>query len=352
MTGCAFPNFSGSRVGRAPRYRPPVQQTGIVQTVTFGSASLLMEGMPRDRARAVLEAAVAAGAPRLDTAPMYGHGDTEGLVAEVAAAHPGVAVTTKVGIEPAPPPPRWRSVAAAVLSSLPGPLQERARRAAGLAQAPLDQPSGRFGLEAVRASVERSLARLGPLDRLLLHEVHPADVTDDLLALLQGYQERGDVASLGVATQNEVTAEALARGGGLLTVAHVTVSSLGPGLPVLPDGVHVVGHGVLGAGGADLRRARAALAADARLGRRWEEATAGTAHAGAGGLALALLDRARALPVPELLVATTRAERVAPTLAAASGLAPLSARASEVLGDVLAAAGSPGWPSPGRSSTA
>lgn len=223
--------------------------------VTFGSAHLFQSSMTADTARALLEAALAAGATRLDTAPMYGHGASEALVAEVALAA-GVPVTTKVGIEPTPPPSPARLVVARAVRALPAPLEQAVRRVrSGASPLDPDAASGRFGLAAVRASVERSLRLLrgaGRIDRLLLHEVWPGDVTDELLAALAAYRDAGDVRELGVATQNAMTVACLERGAGLLTAAHVSAAPGGSSVPPLPAGVHGVGHGLLGAGGADL----------------------------------------------------------------------------------------------------
>jgi hypothetical protein len=194
-------------------------------------------------------------------------------------------------------------------------------------------PSGRFDSSGVKRSIERSLARLGPLDRLLLHEVHLPDITDDLLEILGSYRTRGDVAAIGVATGDDVTPAALERGQGLFTVAHVSADVLAPHRRSLQalrssppyQGVQLVGHGVLGPAGRTLVRLRARLAADRALAQRWSDAAAGTVFEGADGPARALLSLAARDFPGELLVATTRLPRVASTLAAASGVHVLPA---------------------------
>ncbi len=291
--------------------------------MTFGSAHLFAPGTSAAQARALLEAALDAGATRLDTAPSYGYGRSEELVVEVAAAA-GVPVTTKVGLEAVAPPSRARWAAGRALRAV------RPRRPQdGPGTPPSDAPSGRFAPAAVGAGIDRSLRRSqrrgGParLDRLLLHEVLPADVTDELLTLLAARVDAGDVGQLGTATRNALTAPCLARGAGLLTVAHVSASRRGPGVPALPAGVHVVGHGLLGAGGADLAAARRAL------GR-------GPRRRDGGALATELV-RLAAAGLPEVVVATRRLERVAEVVRAAAGRGePPDAALRDTLATVVA----------------
>ncbi len=295
--------------------------------VTFGSAHLFQSSMTPVAARALLEAALAAGATRLDTAPMYGHGASEALVAEVALAA-GVPVTTKVGIEPTPPPSPARLVVARAVRALPAPLERAVRRVrSGASPFAVDAASGRFAVAAVRASVDRSLRLLrgaGRIDRLLLHEVWPGDVDDELLAALAAYQSAGDVRELGVATQNTMTAACLERGAGLLTVAHVSAAPSGPGVPALPAGAHGVGHGLLGAGGADL----------ATVGRR----SPLPGPVSDPSLARALVRYAATRSgLSEVLVATSRLDRVADLVTAPGDPTALDDALEESIARVLVA---------------
>lgn len=172
--------------------------------------------------------------------------------------------------------------------------------------------------------MEKSLARLGHIDRLLLHEVAAADVTDELLSCLSGYVDRGDVDHLGVATTNELTAPCLARAPDLFRVAHVAVGPFAA--PVeLPDTVTIrVGHGVLGPAAAHLERLRSRLASDAALTTRWRDESAGTQWAGPDGLADALLARAATLGLTDVIVATSRPARLAKLHALVSGAEPIA----------------------------
>ncbi len=295
--------------------------------MTFGSAHLFVGGMPAATARALLEAAVTAGATRLDTAPSYGHGASEALVARVAAAA-GVPVTTKVGLEPVPPPSAAKAAAGRVLRALPAPVG-RAVRAARAARATATggpgapgAATGRFTTGAVRASVERSLRALAPagrIDRLLLHEVAPGDLTDELLALLAGYRTAGDVGELGVATQNQLTAACLARAPELLSVAHVSASLRGPAVPAVPAGVHLAGHGLLGAAGTDLAAARRAL----------RRRAAGPLDDGALAAAVLRLAATQGAGLPEVVVATRRLDRVAAAVTAPADPGALRALGEE-----------------------
>lgn len=308
--------------------------------VTFGSAHLFVDGMPAALARELLDCAVQAGVARLDTSPSYGYGQSEALVAQVAARWADLRVSTKVGLAPSVRPPRWRSAAGRLLDRLPAGSREALKSALGRRRPePADNaPSGRFDIDTVRLSIERSLVRLGPLDRLLLHEVHPADVTDDLLELLLGYRRRGDLATLGVATANAATLAALARSHGLFTVAHVNVDPLGwpiPGLAELAD-IRLVGHGALGPAGRTLAHVRARIATRPALARHWAAAVAGTRYDGPAGMADALLARASQTFAGELIVATRRPGRIPGTVSAASGLHVLPAPIAAVLSDALA----------------
>lgn len=279
------------------------------------------------------------GVRRYDTAPLYGGGRSEPAVGALLADRRAAvrSLTTKVGLLPRTGPRSPVQLAGGVARRvLPAPVLGRARdvvgRALGRGTGAADGtgPTGRFAPDAVRASVEESLRRLGGrVDRLLLHEVSPGDVDDELLGALRRLVDAGDVGAVGVATQNHLTRPALDRGAGLLTVAHVAVGPLSPPVDV-PPGVLVVGHGLLGGGGSHLAALREALAGPG-AGTAWDTAVAGTPFAGPDGLPAALLARGAALGLAEVLVATTRPARLARTVALARGEEPLPPAALAVL---------------------
>lgn len=299
--------------------------------VAFGTAHLY--GLVDDaHSGRLLGEAWRAGFRRFDTAPSYGAGRSEPHLATFLAGRDGVeTVTTKVGLAPAAGPRRGRGALVAVAKSLlPPGVTRRLRRSAHAAA------GGHFSPAEVQASVEESLRRLGGhVDRLVLHEVQPDEITPDLVDLLDRLRRQGDVGEVGVATQNHLTQAALAAGGATLTVVHVAVGPLHPPVP-LPEHVTTrVGHGLLGGGGEHLHRMRSAMTDDPEVAERWRGATAGTPFEGSAGLADALLSRGPHLDVTDLLVATTRVDQVARTYGCASREEPLPAPVADAL-DALA----------------
>lgn len=238
-----------------------------------------------------------------------------------------VVVSTKVGLSPPVGPASGRAAVATVVRRLlPAALTERLRSAAH------SSTQGRFSVPQVQASVETSLRRLGGrVERLLLHEVLADDITDDLLRLLDSYRQRGDVGAVGVATQNHQTLPALARGGDTFTVAHTAVGPLHD-VVALPEHVTTrVGHGLLGGGGSHLRGLQAVLDGDPAASDEWRRATAGTPWM---DLASSLLGRAPGLGLTDVIVATTRPDKVADTVRLAGGNAMLPATVRSALDDL------------------
>jgi len=310
--------------------------------VAFGTAHLFLRPGDEAASQALLLAALALPVHGVDTAPSYGHGRSEarvGTALERGALAAGAArplVTTKVGLEPTPDQGVGARAGSQVVRRLPPGLEGRLRArlgrpAGGLARGVLDA-----GL--VRASVARSLRRLGHVDRLVLHEARPEDVTDEVLGVLAGHLAAGDVGALGVATQDSLTAAVVARAPELLTVAHVTASVLREPVPLPPSVTVRVGHGLLGPAGADLRRLRGCLAADAGLAERWRAAVAGTAWEGPDGLAHAVLGLAAARGSTDVIVATSRSAGLAGTVAAAGQAPPAGHAVSQALDALMRAA--------------
>lgn len=317
-----------------------------MRPVAFGTAQLFGSAGP-ESSRALLLQAWESGIRRFDTAPSYGAGQAEPELGAFLSSHTGAFLTSKTGLLPALQPDSKRRWAKRGAALLPETLRQRVRAA----RRPV---SGSFGLEEVHRSLTTSLRRLGRLDRLMLHEIDPVDLSDELLAALAHYVDNGDVAAVGVATGNDRTATALFRAPGLLTVAHIEAGPLSDPL-VLPDAVTVIGHGLLGPGGDHLRRLRRRLQDDPAAATSWQEAVAGTVYAdqprldgasgGRGarepaqfaGLAQALLARPSPTPLEEVIIATTRPAAVLPALQAVTG-PPLPAVLADLLDRVVMAA--------------
>ncbi|MCO7220221.1 aldo/keto reductase [Klenkia sp. PcliD-1-E] len=300
--------------------------------VVLGTAQLF--GKADDGASAaVLAAGWDAGVRRFDTAPSYGGGRTESQLGEFLAGRDGVeVVATKVGLAPALGTRQGgRQLVAVARAVLPAAVIDRLRRSSQ------GRARGRFEPAAVRSSLDRSLAQLGGrVDRLLLHEVQPAEVTPELVGVLQRAVLTGEVGAVGVATSNELTAAALAAGQGVFTVAQFAVGPLAP--PVrLPASVTVrVGHGLLGPAGEHLQRVVLALGSDPLLARRWAEVTG--APATPATVAAALLDRGPSTPVTDVVVASVDPARLVSAVQAVRGRAPAPAALRDVLSDAVHAA--------------
>ncbi|SDF65436.1 aldo/keto reductase [Klenkia brasiliensis] len=304
----------------------------VPPTVVAGTAHLfgLVEG--DDASRALLQEAWDAGVRRFDTAPSYGGGRTEAELGAFLAGREGVqVVATKVGLAPAlGTRGGGRQLVRVARAVLPEAVTRRLRKASQ------ERSRGRFDPAAVQESLAESLRRLGGrIDRYLLHEVQPAEVTPELVAVLRRAVQAGDVGAVGVATQVELTAAAVERGEGVLTVAQYAAGPLDPPVHLPPTVTTRVGHGLLGAGGGALRQLGDRLREDPAAAQRWRAAVAGTGYDAEDGLARALLAR-RPEGVDEVVLATSRPGRLAGAVAAvAAGPAP------QAVQDALAALATP-----------
>ena len=171
----------------------------------------------------------------------------------------------------------------------------------------------------------------------------PADITSDLLGLLSGYVERGDVGLVGVATSNERTGDCLAVAPELLTAAHIAVGIFAAE-PTLPAALPVrVGHGLLGPGGRDVGTLRAGLQAEPSLRRRWRDALITAGWLGADPapdadlegavIARALFARAIGSGVDDVIVATSRRTQL-PALLDVAASGPLPPAVGAVLAQI------------------
>jgi aryl-alcohol dehydrogenase-like predicted oxidoreductase len=136
----------------------------------------------------------------------------------------------------------------------------------------------------VRQSFETSLRALQTdrVEALLLHEVAPEHITDDLKRTLQDLKQNGAVGAIGLATSAEHT-ETIARQHPELGEV-VQIAAPAPGAP-LPQNTTLILHSVLGGRLAGLITR---LKADAALAERFSaEVGAGADAESAAGLLLA-----------------------------------------------------------------
>jgi aryl-alcohol dehydrogenase-like predicted oxidoreductase len=193
----------------------------------FGCAGLA--ALARPQAVAMLDAALDLGITHLDTARMYGWGEAESILGEVAARRRhDMIIVTKAGI--APP-----SLAGRIAGKLLG------KAAGSLAQAQFD----RFAPAQVLQSLEASLAALRTdyVDALLLHEVKSGSITDELLRTLDALKAQGKVRAVGLATSHQETARAITAHPGVFTIIQLPAADLAS-MAHLKDAL-LIGHSVL-----------------------------------------------------------------------------------------------------------
>lgn len=217
--------------------------------LTLGTGLLSGRVSPA-RARRIVDAALAAGVRRIDTARAYGDGETEHLLGAVLRHRPEVTVVTKVGLGPLSrrrvAALRWRATSP-VLGLLP--------RGSGPEARPGDEESDddaqpRFDARSIRASIDRSrrALRRDRLDLVLLHELDADPDADRAADVLDGLVADGVIGGWGVGTRRPALrrlAEAHARLGDMV---QTTGGPLLPPPPV-PAGTALSVHSVLGPGG-------------------------------------------------------------------------------------------------------
>ena len=175
--------------------------------IGFGCARL-SGGAAESNSRRVLAAALATGIRYFDTAPAYGGGASERiLAAALQGCRNDVQVCTKVGLPRALPNPRaelktW--VLARIRSLLPEAAVGRLNRLRHAQGSGASRPPscGNFELSFLRSSIAQSLQELQTdhLDCLLLHEPRMSDPDPDLAIVLQEFVAAGTARRLGVAT--------------------------------------------------------------------------------------------------------------------------------------------------------
>jgi aryl-alcohol dehydrogenase-like predicted oxidoreductase len=141
--------------------------TGLeVSRFIFGTGSLHHLGSDAAAER-LLDAAADQGFSHFDTAPYYGLGLGETLLGRLLRRRPACTATTKAGLYP-------RLGGGSRTAMLAG-------KAAGRLVPPLSRPRADWSVRRAKASLERSLKRLGRerIDLLLLHEPDDALLDSD-----------------------------------------------------------------------------------------------------------------------------------------------------------------------------
>lgn len=201
--------------------------------------------LPRTSAQvALFRQAYHLGFTWFDTAPLYGLGRAEPVLATALGRHrAGVIIVTKVGLHP--------SRAARLAAPFQGPVRAAVRRRPRLNHLLRRSASGtaqpfRLTAEAVTASVAGSTERLAPLaiDTLLLHDVRPEDIEPSGLEVLLDLQRRGAVRRLGVTGEARTVQHVLADHPVVFQVAQVLGGPSSWDVP-LPTDVTRVAYGCL-----------------------------------------------------------------------------------------------------------
>ena len=312
-----------------------------VSRIGFGTAGLTALNDRRSAVR-LLNAAFDAGVTHYDTARLYGLGHAEAIVGEfLAGKRESVTLASKFGLQPPggiATNARLVSIAKKLLKRVPAV----ARRVRSRAQ-PFVATSA-FTAEAAARSLEKSLSELRTdrLDLLMLHECTLADASQDaLLGFLEVQLARGTVCEIGIATaaenlqgdarlfptqyrivqmQNNVLDDQIARIAGLADRGLITHSALRP----------------LGA-------IEAVLAGNEALARSWMSEIGIDLRDGTA-LARLLLGHALAQnPDGSVLFATTRLQRVLPTLTGVDdpALAVAAAKFARLARDLIPLQSSP-----------
>jgi hypothetical protein len=171
----------------------------ITSQLGFGG-TVLKGGTGRAENLSLLDAAFDHGFRHFDVAPSYGLGVAEGILAAfISDKRDKITITSKVGL----PRPRnsgllaqARAIVRPLLSFAPG-LRRRFGRSV---QRMSGSAETRFDLSFVRSSVDESFRELRTeyLDLLLLHEITPEQVSDELRQYLDRLVVSGRCRAYGV----------------------------------------------------------------------------------------------------------------------------------------------------------
>lgn len=227
---------------------PTARTVAMPASLTLGTGQLSGRTGPAV-ARRVLDAALASGIRRIDTARAYGDGETERVVGAALRSRLDVEVVTKVGLGPLErrriAALRWR-----VASPLMGLLPARAAPPAAWGDEEADPAiEVRLDERSVRASVDlsRSALRRDRLDVVLLHELDLRSDAARIADLMDSLRQEGAIGGWGVGTRRPALRRLLDADA---RVGELVQTTGGPLLPPIaaPAGAALSVHSVLGPG--------------------------------------------------------------------------------------------------------
>jgi D-threo-aldose 1-dehydrogenase len=199
----------------------------------FGCGGLIA-GRRRRESLKLLEAAIDCGITYFDTARLYGLGEAEGILGELARHRDRLIITSKAGILPASRRIHmklWNRGTKILRSAFPN----SAHYVPAPASANLRFHA--FSPAQVLRSVETSLKQLRTdyLDILLLHECSFSDIENpEVLELLEGLKQKGKIRAFGVATGIEETLSIISSAPRLTDIIQIPSSVLDANVKRIP----------------------------------------------------------------------------------------------------------------------
>ena len=177
----------------------------MVSQLGFGCGRLF-GGLEKRRASRLLECAYELGIRHFDTAPAYGHGQSENVLGEVFAGVADITITTKVGLPRPVGAPSLASVARRlmlrrVLSYAPALKRRLLAGTQASAPAAAAQPPRVLERDVVLRALDDSLKRLRR-DHVHFYCVHEPDqyvIDDALLSVFDDLKASGRISAHGLA---------------------------------------------------------------------------------------------------------------------------------------------------------
>lgn len=182
---------------------PIVPNAQATSAIGFGGA-YLTGGWETKRNLRLVDAAYEVGYRHFDVAPPYGLGTAEDVLGRaLRGRRQNVTIATKVGL----PRPQV-SFQTQLIRLLAAPVRKYARpflRHRERRLAPPAKGRGDFSPQSISLRLADSLKRLQTdyVDVLLLHEPIYADITDELLAVLDRIRRSGQARAIGVAASHD-----------------------------------------------------------------------------------------------------------------------------------------------------